>query len=160
METHKLDNPTWYSLSETHTNFAVDFDGIKFYNPDYCPFGGFLNLDNTAIGIGKYASLTNNFFVVGNEPNYNEKVVLNNELICNQMVLDAEIDVEINEQIVELQTEIHKVDLFNLVNLVQPDYFKNRTADLGNYFGIYKDEKLGFETRREISFWNFISKKK
>ncbi len=142
METNKLDNPTWYSLSETHKDFAVEFDGIKFYHPEYCPFGGFINSEKTADGVETYASLTNNFFVVGNKPNSNDKVLLNNELVCNQMVLDKQIDVEIMEDIFELQTAIHKVDLFNLVNLVQPGYFKNKTSDLGNYYGIYKDEKL------------------
>ena len=142
MKINKLDNPTWYSLSETHIDFAVEYEDIKFYHPDYCPFGGFLNSDKTADGIEAYASLTNNFFVVGNKPNSNDKVWLNNELVCNQMVLDKQIDVEIMEDIVALQTETHKVDLFNLVNLVQPGYFKNKTSDLGNYYGIYKDEKL------------------
>lgn len=142
METNKLDNPTWHSLSETHKDFAVEFDGIKFYHPNYCSFGGFINSEKTATGIGAYASLTNSFFVVGNKPNSNDTVRLNNELVCNQMVLDKQIDVEIMEDIVALQTETHKVDLFNLVNLVQPGYFKNKTSDLGNYYGIYKDEKL------------------
>ncbi len=49
--------------------------------------------------------MTNIFFVVANKPNNNDTVRLNNELVCNQMVLDRQIDVEINEQIVELQTE-------------------------------------------------------
>ena len=35
METNKLDNPTWYSLSETHKDFAVEYEGIKFYHPDW-----------------------------------------------------------------------------------------------------------------------------
>src|SRR5665213_2013748 len=142
METDKLDNPTWYSLSETHKDFAVDYKDIKFYHPDYCPFGGFINSDRTETGINSYASLTNNFFVVGNKPNINNKVRLNNELVCNQMVLDKRIDIEINEHIIELQTENHKADLFTLVNLVQPGYFKNKTSDLGSYYGIYKDNKL------------------
>lgn len=142
METNKLDNPTWHSLSETHKDFAVEYDDIKFYHPDYCPFGGFINSDKTATGIEAYAPLTNNFFVVGNKPNSNDKVWLNNELVCNQMLLDEQIEVEIHEHIVQLQTAIHKVDLLNLVNLVQPGYFKNKTSDLGNYYGIYKDEKL------------------
>lgn len=225
METNKLDNPTWHSLSETHKDFAVEYEGIKFYHPDYCPFGGFINSDKTATGIEAYASLTNSFFVVGNKPNNTYTFQLNNELVCNQMVLNKQIDVEIMEDIVALQTEIHKADLFNLVNLVQPGYFKNKTSDLGNYYGIYKEdklvavtgermkmnaytelsaivthpdftgkgyakqlikfasykifneqkipylhvahnnigaiklyEKLGFQTRKEISFWNFIIK--
>ncbi|MFA4869946.1 MAG: hypothetical protein WC623_17240 [Pedobacter sp.] len=61
---------------------------------------------------------------------------------------------------VELKTEIHKVDLFNLVNLFQPGYFKDKTSDLGNYYGIYQVKKLVFQTRKEISFWNFIIKEK
>ena len=142
METNKLDNPTWYSLSETHKDFAVEYEGIKFYHPDYCPFGGFINSEKTATGIEEYSSLTNNFFVVGNKPNSNDKVLLNNELVCNQMMVDKQINVEIKEDIIELQSSIHKVDLFNLVNLVQPGYFKNKTSDLGNYYGIYKEKKL------------------
>lgn len=142
MEIDKLDNPTWYSLSETHKDFAIDYKGIKFYQPDYCPFGGFINPDKTETGINSYASLTNIFFVVGNKPNFNDKVRLNNELVCNQMVHEKRIDIEINEHIIKLQTENHKADLFALVNLVQPGYFKNRTSDLGSYYGIYKDNKL------------------
>lgn len=224
MKTEKLDNPTWYSLSETHKDFAVDYQGIKFYHPDYCPFGGFINPDKTNTGIDTYASLTNNFYIVGDKPMVNDTVWLENELVCNQMVLEKQINIEINESIIDLRTEKHKTDLFALVNLVQPGYFKDKTPDLGNYYGVYKDyeliavtgermkmdgytevsavvthpdhtgkgyakmliahatgkifndnkipylhvaetnigaiklyEKLGFYTRRKISFWNFIT---
>lgn len=142
MEADKLDNPAWHSLRETHKDFAAEYEGIKFYHPDYCPFGGFINSDKTADGIEAYAAMTNSFFVIGNKPISNDKVQLNNELVCNQMVLDQQIGLEIKEHIVALQTAIHKADLCNLVNLVQPGYFKSKTSDLGNYFGIYKEEKL------------------
>ncbi|MFW0717480.1 GNAT family N-acetyltransferase [Pedobacter sp. N23S346] len=142
METNKLDNPTWHSLNETHKNFAVDYEDVKFYHPDYCPFGGFINSEGTETAINLYASLTSNFFIVGNQPNISETVRLNNELVCNQMVLDKRIEIKIDEQITELHTENHKADLFTLVNLVQPGYFKHKTPDLGSYYGIYKDNKL------------------
>jgi ribosomal protein S18 acetylase RimI-like enzyme len=223
MEADKLDNPTWNSLCEIHKDFAVDYKDIKFYNPDYCPFGGFINMDGTKTGIDLYVSLTNNFFVVGNKPDFNDKVRLKSELICNQMVLYKRIDIEPNVLIVKLHTEIHMADLYKIVNLVQPGYFKNKTQNLGSYYGFYIDnnliavtgermkmdsytelsaivthpdhtgkgyakqlithatnkifnegktpylhvvetnigairlyEKLGFVTRRKISFWNFI----
>lgn len=142
MKTDKLDNPTWYALTETHKDFALDFDGIKFYQPDYCPFGGFTKLDSTEEGIDKYASLTDDFYIVGDRPIFNDQLQLKKELVCNQMVLDKNIDLEITETITELQSTKQKSDLFELVNLVQPGYFKNKTADLGNYYGIYKDDKL------------------
>lgn len=142
METDKLDNPTWYSLSETHEDFAVDCQDIKFYYPDYCPFGGFINSGRIETGIEKYASLTNHFYVVGSKPTINDKVRLNDELVCNQMVLEKRIDIEIKEKIIELRTESQKAELAALVNLVQPGYFKEKTSDLGHYYGIYKDDKL------------------
>jgi ribosomal protein S18 acetylase RimI-like enzyme len=142
MEKDKLDNPSWYSLSEIHSGFAIDYEDIKFYQPEYCTFGGLVNLKGTEAGINAYASLTDTFFVVGSKPNFSDKVLLRNELICNQMVIDKRIDIESNQHITELRTERHTADLFNLVNLVQPGYFRNRTSDLGNYYGIYKDNML------------------
>ena len=46
------------------------------------------------------------------------------------------------ENIIELHTEAQRDQLFKLVNLVQPGYFKEKTADLGNYYGIYKNDQL------------------
>jgi len=74
MNLDKLDNPAWYSLRETHANFAVDYEQIKFYNPDYCTFGGALNNEKTESGITTYASFTDKFFVIGNRPDINSKV--------------------------------------------------------------------------------------
>jgi hypothetical protein len=39
---NKLDNPVWHSLNETHHSFGIDYNEIKFYHPDYCPFGDFI----------------------------------------------------------------------------------------------------------------------
>ena len=142
MDVEKLDNPIWYSLNETHKDFAIDYNGIKFYHPEYCPFGGFIKPDTTESGIDTYALLTNDFYVVGDRPIFNDKVQLKKELVCNQMILDKKIDLEITEQITELQTTKQKNDLFELVNLDQPGYFKSKTTDLGNYYGIYKENKL------------------
>lgn len=155
MEIDKLDNPVWFSLEETHKNFAVNYQGVKFYHPDYCPFGGFINTDKTAIGIDEYAKLTNNFYVVGNKPIFTNKIQINKELVCNQMLLDCLINIEITEQIIELQTINHKADLFNLVNFVQPGYFKNNTVDLGNYYGIYKQDKLVAVTGERMKMNNY-----
>lgn len=142
MEIDKLDNPAWYSLSETHKDFVIDYNNMKFYDPDHCTFGGAVNDNETESGIAAYASLTNSFFVIGNRPDINDKVQIEGELVCNQMVLDQRIDIDIHENIIELHTEDQRNDLFKLVNLVQPGYFKNKTADLGSYYGIYKNDQL------------------
>ena len=138
----KLDNPVYHSLSEMHKDFAIDYNGVNFYHPDYCPFGGFINPYKILEGIDTYSNLTSNFYVVGEKPLYSKGVTLVKNLVCNQMLLNKPVDIEINEQIIELKLMNHKNDLFNLVNLVQPGYFKSKTPELGRYYGIYKSDKL------------------
>ncbi len=58
------------------------------------------------------------------------------------MILNNRINVEIKEEIIALTTSNHIEALFELVNLVQPGYFKRQTALLGKYFGIFKNNKL------------------
>ena len=138
---HKLDNPVWHSLSETHKDFGIDYGTIKFYHPDYCPFGGFTAFDKMEDSISEYAKLANTFFIIGQKPIVPDNLKLNNELICWQMIIHNKIEGNIEDRIVKLGEE-HLADLLGLVKMVYPEYFKKKTASLGNYYGIYKNNQL------------------
>lgn len=140
-EERKLDNPVWNSLSESHQKFALEYDGTKFYDPDYCPFGGYLELENTPESADKYASLCENFFIVGEKPKILDTLKIAKELICLQMIVREKVQITFDNEIIKL-TEEHKEELFELVNLVQPGYFKANTFLLGNYYGIFSNKKL------------------
>lgn len=141
IQENKLDNPVWNSLSETHGGFVLDYGNTKFYNPDYCPFGGFINSQSTLEASNQYSVATDNFFIVGEKPEISNSLKIVKELICLQMIVYNKIEVSITEYIVKL-TEEHNDKLVHLVNLVQPGYFKNKTASLGNYYGIFKEDQL------------------
>lgn len=140
-EESKLDNPVWNSLSESHQKFALEYNGTKFYNPDYCPFGGFLELESTLESADKYASLCDNFFIVGEKPKIGDTLKIAKELVCLQMIIREKIQITFDNEIIKLTKE-HKEELFELVNLVQPGYFKTNTFLLGSYYGIFSNEKL------------------
>jgi ribosomal protein S18 acetylase RimI-like enzyme len=152
---NKLDNPVWYSISETHKDFGIDNGTIKFYHPDYCPFGGFIALDNIEHSIDEYAKRTDNFFIIGQKPTVPHHLKLNNELICHQMIIRAKIELDIEDQIVKLEEE-HLDDLLGLVKIVYPDYFKKKTSSLGNYYGIYKNNQLVAVTGERMQMDEFI----
>ena len=153
-EYNKLDNPVWYSLDETHKSFSINYGNLKCYHPDFCPFGGYEN--NTAISgdIDKYAKLIDNFFIVGNKPDFSKSLILKDELVCLQMVLVRSMDIEIREDIIKLNQR-YEEDLFKLVNLVQPGYFKNKTSQLGDYYGIFKDGNLVAVTGERMKMNDF-----
>jgi ribosomal protein S18 acetylase RimI-like enzyme len=154
-EDKKLDNPVWFSLSETHQSFAVDYSSIKFYHPDYCPFGGFEKGDAISKSIDEYSVMVDSFFVVGEKPLLSKELKLNKELVCLQMIVYNPIDIAINDPIIKL-TDEHSDALYELVNLVQPGYFKIKTALLGNYYGIIKDGGLVAVTGERMQMNDFI----
>lgn len=152
---HKLDNPAWNSLNEIHKKFSIEYKGIKFYRPEYCPFGGSIDKDMAMEGISEYSNLTDSFFVIGKKPLLNNSIALKRDLVCNQMLLRTPINIDFKEEIIHLKNENQRQDLFNLVSLVQPGYFRNETADLGKYFGIYKDNELVAATGERMKMKEF-----
>lgn len=141
MDDKKLDKPVWYSLSESHSTFAIEYPPVKFYHPDYCPFGGSENADNPSSSIEKYSLLKDDFFIVGDKPELTPVLRIKKELICLQMVSTGRIEVIEKDSIVKLSHE-HNDSLYQLVNLVQPGYFKVKTTLLGEYFGIFQSGQL------------------
>lgn len=151
----KLDNPVWHSLSESHRDFAVVYKNIKFYNPDYCPFGGFETAEETSSSIDAYSQLVDDFFIVGDKPLLPDSLQIKNELVCAQMIVNERIDSELKDTMLQLTAE-HIDALYDLVNLVQPGYFKKKTALLGNYFGIFKKDQLIAVTGERMQMEDFV----
>lgn len=137
----KLDNPVWNSLCENHAAFSIHYENAKFYHPDYCPFGAFVKQKNIPQATQNYSHLADRFFMVGDKPEIADSLQLTQELLCLQMILYSKIEQPITIEIVQL-TEQHNEALCDLVNLVQPGYFKSKTPLLGDYFGIFKDDQL------------------
>lgn len=141
---NQLKNPVWYSLNETHKKYAVEFEGVRFYNPEICSFGSFFDETKTAKASSEYLEATNEFFFVSENqtPIVNDtKAFLEKKIDGCQMVLNKLTEVRITENIVLLD-KIHIDEIYNLIWLVMPGYYKKRTFEMGKYYGIFKDGKL------------------
>lgn len=153
-ELSKLDNPVWWSLYEVHKDFSIHYGSVKFYHPDYCPFGGFVQTADPSASIAAYSKLVDDFFIVGERPTFDDSLQLKKELICLQMVCENRIDTDNAEVITQLE-EGHRSALFELVNLVQPGYFKYKTPLLGDYYGIFKKDRLVAVTGERMKMNDF-----
>ncbi len=154
----KLKNPVWYSLNETHNKFVIAYDGVQFYHPDISNFGAFYNPSKTAKALNEYAKIADNFFLVSeNEtPIIDTKnVILEKKINGCQMVLENLIEIEISEVIV-LLTEEHIDEIYDLIWLVMPGFYRKRGFEMGKYFGIFKDNKLVSITGQRMQTDNFI----
>lgn len=140
----QLKNPVWYSLKETHKKFVIEFNGVQFYNPEVCTFGSFFDETKTTKAANEYVKISDDFFFVSENQTPiidDAKVFLEKKIDGCQMVLDELTDVETTEDIVLLDEE-YKDEIYDLVWLVMPGYYKKRTFEMGKYFGIFKNGKL------------------
>jgi predicted GNAT family acetyltransferase len=71
------------------------------------------------------------------------------------ITLSSRIEIDIQETILPLN-QAYRKELFDLVDLVQPGYFRNRTADMGDYFGIFKEHQLVSVAGERMKMNDFI----
>ncbi len=140
----QLKNPVWYSLNETHKRFLVEYDGVRFYDQEVCTFGSFFDASKTEKAANQYIKTTDSFFFVSENqiPIIDDtKIVLERKIEGCQMVLKQLPEVSITEDIVLLTNE-YIDEVYDLIWLVMPGYYRRRTFEMGNYYGIFKDGKL------------------
>lgn len=139
----KLDNPVWHSLNEAHRSFALGDEELKLYPPNVSPFVGVNSNDRQILRkLDYYIRTDEPFFIIGDLPDAPPKnYVLHPVLICEQMVLTETLEISATEEIFYLNDDYDE-PLTELVNFVQPGYFRKDTRLMGDYFGIFKERKL------------------
>lgn len=138
---HPLDQPVWNALTSVHQKHCRPIGDFKFYEPEYCPFGATTGPVNVPKGLDDYPQQSGEFYIVGgNTPPEITGLSMIRNLVCNQMIATGPASC-ISDDIVPL-TASHTRELSNLVNHVQPGYFREKTADLGNYYGIFHQGTL------------------
>ena len=139
---YKLDNPVWYSLNELDKPYSMECDGLKFYNSEYCPFLALAPNRRKIEAMFDATNFNDDLYVFGKKPSIGIGLTFSGYLSCCQMILKKPIGIKIKERIVELKSRKQKAELSNLVKSILPTLFKNKSSDLGNYYGIYKKNKL------------------
>ena len=154
----QLKNPVWFSLKESHRKFLKTYDDVQFYDPKICTFGSFTDSTKTAKALNEYVKITDNFFLVSEKdtPEIDiAKIVLEKKIDGCQMVLDTLVDIEITEKIVPL-TNKYIDEVYDLICLVMPRFYQKGGFKMGNYYGIFKNNKLVAITGQRMQTNTFI----
>jgi GNAT superfamily N-acetyltransferase len=154
----KLKNPVWYSLQGTHKDFLIEFNGVQFYQPDVCNFGAFYDTTKTAKALNEYSKIVDSFFLVSENQTPiidTDYVILEKKIDGCQMILDTLVDIDITEEIV-LLTDDYINEIYDLIWLVMPGFYRKRGFEMGEYFGIFKENKLVSITGQRMQTDDFI----
>lgn len=155
----ELDNPFWSSLQSIHRAIALRADGAARYPAAFAPFLG-VAADGAVVAdaLAQLVSPGEEVYLIGAIPQVPPGWTLQRFEPLAQMVCEAPAEVPGDAPVLAL-SDAHRDDVLRLTALVYPHYFRERTMDLGRYFGVYEDgrlaamigERLGTAAARELS---------
>jgi GNAT superfamily N-acetyltransferase len=142
MHDSDLDNPFWSSLHSKHASIALTVGDAARYPADYAPFIGVARAGvdagdafDTLIAPGESG------YLLGIGPLVSGEWRLQALGDLAQMIRTEPVAVNDGPAIVPLSTA-HRQDALALTALVYPHYFRERTMEMGRYFGIYESGRL------------------
>jgi ribosomal protein S18 acetylase RimI-like enzyme len=159
MDDGELDNPFWSSLHGRHRHLAQVAGGVARFPAEYAPFLGVANAGVDATeALPSLVAPDESVYLLGVAPRVPDGWHLEAFADLAQMACTSPIDVIDGPDVIEL-ADAHRADVLALTALVYPHYFRERTMELGRYFGIYQDgrlaamigERLGTDACQEMS---------
>jgi ribosomal protein S18 acetylase RimI-like enzyme len=154
-----LDNPFFASLISRHRPIALVNGAVARYPASYAPFLGVESADTVASDpIDALLAPDESVYLLGVVPDLPARWHLEAFRPLAQMVCDQPLPVPEGPQVIALD-QTHRADVLALTALVYPHYFRERTMEMGRYFGIYQQgrlaaiigERLGMDDAQEVS---------
>lgn len=131
-----LDNPVWHALNGVQKQYAIGTEHIKCFQRNILPFVAYGSTEEIN-AIDPY--IADVFYIVGALPPLPSNWIVLKELSCVQMILQTPIEVT---GIVSRLDGSNSTVMLDLINKVQPGFYQSDTHLLGDYYGIWQDNKL------------------
>ncbi|AXY73958.1 GNAT family N-acetyltransferase [Paraflavitalea soli] len=138
-----LDNPAWWALNGVQQGFSTGTPAVKRYQRGILPFAAYqYGTTENITALDDWLEPGEVFFLIGELPALPAHWTLLNELPCAQMVNQSRVTAPEGEVTIAHLNATHKMDMYDLIQQVQPGYYEPGTHQLGNYYGIWQEEKL------------------
>lgn len=142
MKTHVLDNPMWQSLASHQANFAVAGKLAARYQPDIAPFAGVQQ--PTQAAFAELASLIGKdelLYLLEDEPPQLAGFHVEPHGFITQMVWQGD-GILAQPTVEPYRLAAPEVEeMLTLTALAFPGYFRTRTHELGDYWGIRENDQ-------------------
>jgi GNAT superfamily N-acetyltransferase len=139
----ELDNPVWSALNGPHRDLAVRLPDLRWYPPAIAPFVSIPSADTLPdLESAHRLGLADQAYFVGACPNSlpgGWHVISHSHIL--QLFPTVEIP-DVEEDAGAVLREADRGAMRTLTQIAFPDFFRERTAELGLYLGIYDGETL------------------
>lgn len=141
---HPLDNPIYHALNTAHGHFAAGIDEVKYYLKDIAAFAGLKDNSPENLQTLYEISEADSLFVIFSKEPLTIANPWNLLLQINmfQLVYEGQnVSKSTSESLTDLDHS-HVAEMTALVELTKPGPFLAKTIELGNYTGIFAENRL------------------
>ena len=140
---YKLDNPVWFSLTETQKPLAIGNTKLKRYQNANAPFVAFdPSQRNVFEDLDQLTIPGEIIYIINHLPNLPKNYTIEKKYICPQMVYNKHGNIAVPEVPVKQLTEADDDNILALINEVFPGFYVRGTRLMGDYFGIFDKDRL------------------
>ena len=161
MDQAQLDNPIWHSLNGAHAGLAQGRGGVRWYPPSFTPFIAVASVD-TALdraAVARDCDTAGACFLGVLPRALPEGWRFHSRSAVHQMLYAPAQPPAVDESRCSVLGIGQRPEMLALARLAFPDFFRERTAELGTYLGIFQDgrlaamagERMALDGLREIS---------
>lgn len=140
---HKLDNPVWYALTEAHQDFAIGSNKLKRYQKMISPFLAFNEHEiNVFEELEELIEKDEIFYIINDLPPLPSNYIIEKKIICPQMICNEPAEVSLPDIFVRQLNDQDDDKILALINEVFPGFYVRGTRLMGDYYGIFDNERL------------------
>lgn len=139
-----LDNPIYYALNSGNRAFASGTEEIAYFQEDVAPFAGLIDYTQASFDLLYESSTPESTFVIFTPTSCKipDRWKLISQIDMFQMVYEPFMQSPMVKYQFKNLNRVHVDEMIELIKLTQPGPFRSNTISLGNYTGIFKEEKL------------------
>jgi predicted GNAT family acetyltransferase len=136
-------NPVWSTLNDTLAGFATGSARAKRFDPSILPFVAVSDAsDASAEHLDYITSTGDDVYVVGVIPKIAAQWRIKYEGEIAQMIFDGSIE-KPHSTFASRRLSLGEVgDMLKLTGIAYPGFFRARTHEVGDFWGIYKEGEL------------------
>ena len=136
-------DPVWHALESTHRRFAVSLGEARRYPADIIPFAAVASPTQQAFDqLRSLLAPGESIWIFGLADSSVPGLFIEQKLDCYQMVLPPTAELPAtNAEVRQLSCDCAP-EMVELTNLAFPGFFRDRTCEMGSYFGVRVDGKL------------------
>ncbi len=136
-------DPVWHALETTHRRFAVSLGEARRYPADIAPFGAVAFPTAPALNqLRSLLAMGESIWIFGQDHPRVPGLPVERTAECFQMLLPETTALPAaNEEVRKLPDESAS-EMVELTSLAFPGFFRDKTCQMGSYYGVRSDGKL------------------